>query len=160
MAGLASDARMLLSQAIPLVCEHRDFWARNILMDGATVRVVDWDRAQFDSLPLCDLYDLVHTLTFWAIGTQGQEVRQDEMLRAAYSPGGILSEVVGRCIRSYCARLRIPAEWGRVMLPVFLIRQALMHAEHWHSDLAFPMLQTALRVLESPQDFHIAFGLE
>ncbi len=101
---------------------------------------------------------IVVALSFWAIGTRGEEVRQEEMLRAAYAPCGILAETVARCLGEYCATVGLPPVWGRVLLPAFQFGQVLMHAEHWDSALARPMLEIAIRFLRRPEDFPAAFG--
>ncbi|MGH9775420.1 MAG: phosphotransferase [Candidatus Acidiferrales bacterium] len=50
----------LLGLVLPFIFRHGDYWPGNLLFDRAGARitgVIDWDRAQPDSLPLLDLLD-------------------------------------------------------------------------------------------------------
>lgn len=159
LTSLRADALELAGQRVPLVCEHRDFWAKNILADGAFTRVVDWDLAASGRLPLGDLYELVHSLGFILTGDQEKLERPGEMLQAAYGGRGAFSRAVGLSLDAYCARLRIPREWGRILLPLLMVRKALLHAEHFRSGMAPQWLAIGVRFLEAPTRFPVALGL-
>ena len=60
-AFVALESRLAASVGdLPLVWEHGDFWADNVVTVGGRLRaVLDWDTASADSLPLLDLYDLL-----------------------------------------------------------------------------------------------------
>ncbi len=155
---LAAATARLAGQRLPLVCEHRDFWAKNILLDRDTVRVVDWDLAQFDRLPLGDLYALIHSLAFILVGDPGDLTRAEPMLHLAYGGTGLFSQAVDAVIGRYRAGLGIPPEWGRLLLPLSVARQALLHAEHFHSGMDARWLEVAVCYLGAPDRFPAAVG--
>jgi SAM-dependent methyltransferase/aminoglycoside phosphotransferase (APT) family kinase protein len=54
--------RALAGMRLPLVFRHGDYWPGNLFFDAKAERitgVIDWDRAQPESLPLLDLLDTV-----------------------------------------------------------------------------------------------------
>ncbi|HHX40684.1 MAG TPA: methyltransferase domain-containing protein [Armatimonadetes bacterium] len=159
LASLKEDALRLVGQRIPLVCEHRDFWAKNILMDGTTIRVVDWDLAASDRLPLGDLFELIHSLAFILTGDQEKLERTGDMLTMAYGGHGTFSRAVRLSLDAYCARLRIPREWGRVLLPLLMLRKAVLHVDHFRSGMAPRWLTVGVRFLEAPTRFPVILGL-
>jgi SAM-dependent methyltransferase/aminoglycoside phosphotransferase (APT) family kinase protein len=67
-AGISSEklnqqlSRVLVGMRLPLVFRHGDYWPGNLFFDAKAERitgVIDWDRAESESLPLLDLLDTV-----------------------------------------------------------------------------------------------------
>lgn len=56
----------LKGQRIPLVCEHGDYWAGNILVDKSQISILDWQNACFNCPPLFDaaFFIISYTLGF------------------------------------------------------------------------------------------------
>lgn len=151
------EAESLLGERLPLVCEHRDFQTRNILLDGRTLRVVGWDLAVFDSLPLGDFYELVHSLAF-QLADDGRMERPGEMLSLAYGGQGEFSRAVGFCLRAYCDRLGLSPNWGSIVLPLLMARKALLHKEQFASGMDGHWTAVGLRYLEAPEEFPVLLG--
>lgn len=58
---LSAAAREASSRTVPLVRRHGDFWAGNVLYDGDTIGVVDWEHSRAASRPWQDLFMLLST---------------------------------------------------------------------------------------------------
>lgn len=155
LSRLAADAKTLLGKRLPLVCEHGDFGDKNILLEGRRVHVVDWEFGRFGALPLGDLYELIHALAWRIDGDRGWMEQTGEMLRRAYGGKGTFSRAVRRCLERYGAQLGIAPEVGAVLLPVYLTRKAVQHAERGATGKEYPLMSIGVRLLESPADFPV-----
>ena len=81
------------------------------------------------------------------------------MLTMAYGGHGTFSRAVRLSLDAYCARLRIPREWGRVLLPLLMLRKAVLHVDHFRSGMAPRWLTVGVRFLEAPTRFPVILGL-
>ncbi|MBI3946423.1 MAG: hypothetical protein HY321_10930 [Armatimonadetes bacterium] len=156
LAGLATDAEMLLGERLPLVCAHGDGGAGSFLLDGSSVRVVGWDLALFDQLPLGDAYDLIYSLALALGGADGDPQDAGGALAVAFGGQGVFSQAVSLALHGYCARLGIRTEWGRVILPLQMARKARLHCERFRSGAEHRWLAAGIRYLDYPLDYPAA----
>ena len=94
-------------EELPLVWEHRDFAPWNVLVDNGSLRVLDWDSAEPQGLPLTDLIYFLTHLTLCL--EQGNRSRCEcdaygKMLDVTSFTG----RVVNSCITRYLAATGIP----------------------------------------------------
>jgi hypothetical protein len=89
---------------IPFTLQHGDFQPANLLLDREAVRVIDWEWAVPQGLPLIDLFNLAFE-AFRLRRTLGRHrggLPDFELLAAAFQPGGRES----RWIAGWVARFR------------------------------------------------------
>jgi hypothetical protein len=88
---------------LPLVCEHRDCSPWNVLYDGGSVALVDWESSEPRGLPGLDL---VYFLTYAALFVeQTMDAGRAETYARTLDPRSTVGAVVRACEESYCARL-------------------------------------------------------
>jgi hypothetical protein len=114
--------RLSYLDALPLVCEQRDFSPWNLLIDprGALV-VLDWESAELGGLPSLDLHYFLTYLAFFHDGAleSGQLL---ESYRAAADPSTFTGRIQHECLDLYCNRLRLnPATLGPLRILTWLV---------------------------------------
>jgi hypothetical protein len=72
------------AQEVPVVASHNDLSARNLLLGGSQLGVVDWEMARDRDLPLIDFFYMVTDLTAASLGYRGWL----EASRSAFGVGG------------------------------------------------------------------------
>lgn len=107
---LIAETRRLVkpleSIEIPLVFEHGDFSAPNILMgEDGEIGVVDWELAEPQGLPAVDLFFFISYLAFARSRAEKVEEYLDAFRGAFFGPEAWAPQYVAR----YQERLRLPA---------------------------------------------------
>jgi aminoglycoside phosphotransferase (APT) family kinase protein len=106
-AGMLRDAWDIVStlEAMPLVCEHRDFSHWNIFVTPAgELHVLDWESSELQGLPVLDL---LYFLTWLPLASHAGAWHPDlvrhcyRTLRDVSSPTGAVSQ---RCVSLYTSR--------------------------------------------------------
>ena len=109
---------------LPLVCEQRDFSPWNVLIDAAGHWVVlDWESAEADGLPLCDLIYFLAYLTFFRDGAM-ESGRYRKSYRDLLNPQTTSGAIFAECQQRYAAQVLIDAA---VFKPLRLLTW-LLHA--------------------------------
>jgi len=118
---LASKRR---SQRLPLVARQGDFWPRNLIMNGGTLGVVDWERFQPRSAPFSDLFmfPTSYGLSYpWRLGCWAEP---QAAFYATYLGRNWLTRLVREYLLSYCKAMNVSPTLLEVFFPVFLVEQA------------------------------------
>lgn len=143
VAQTAADAAAMSSElTLPLVCEHCDFAAWNIVRDGDRVGVVDWEGAREGPA----VHDALHLITTWlyavylgqGIDDEARCVRELYLAREDRSPA-----VAGamRILGAYLRALEIDSRLVSLMVVSHRVELALRRSE-----------QRRLQVEEAPSD--------
>lgn len=122
-------AQKAQAEQLPLVACQGDFWARNLILNGSTLGVVDWERFQKRSVPFSDLFMFAtsYGLSFpWKLGHWAEPVAA---FRATYLERSWLSQLVREYLLAYCRAMRVSAELLEVFFPVFLAERTLQEKE-------------------------------
>jgi hypothetical protein len=106
----AAERRVATLGRLPLICEHRDFSPWNVLLGrDRQLRVLDWESAEQQGLPLCDLtYFLAYAGFF--LERAMKSGRFVQTYRRLLDPGTRLGSLTSRQISTYCEALSIPRE--------------------------------------------------
>jgi len=120
-----SEEHKLIGERIPIVARQGDFWARNIIINGSYVGVVDWEQCLERSTPFYDLfmfpvsYGLSHP---WRLARWENPV---DAFRATFLHKKWLSQLVRIYFQSYCHSIGISNKLLEIFFFVFLIERAL-----------------------------------
>jgi hypothetical protein len=110
LAGLRSRldrlCERLVGTSVPLVAVHRDLTMSNVLVDGDSVGVVDWEHATEQGLPLTDF---LYAVADAAAAETGYADRV-AAARSCFDPGGARSDVVARLQARLTGVLGLPDE--------------------------------------------------
>jgi hypothetical protein len=114
---------------VPGVFTHNDLGEENVVVDGGGFKVVDWEWAQRDSLPLADLVFFAQRVLRIVDGADSDEEREPHFvdLMLGRAPG---SGVVFRWIREQAALLGLPPEAVGTLVSVALHERAARGAEY------------------------------
>ncbi len=129
---------------LPIVPEQRDFSPWNVLMTDGGLGVVDWESAELDGLPACDL---IYFLTF--LGFFKERVmntgREPETYRLIRDP----STAVGRVVESNLARYGEALGLSHNQIPALRLVTWVLHSRSEYArmcaDLGAPPGMHALR---------------
>jgi hypothetical protein len=107
-ADIERSRRLLQAlDALPVVCEQRDFSPWNVLIDGAgDLVVLDWESAETEGLPALDLIYFLTYLGFF-VEKAIDSGRHREAYRAMRDPESFTGRVWQECVGRYCARVRL-----------------------------------------------------
>lgn len=122
-------AHKLRGERLPLVARQGDFWARNLIVNGNTVGVVDWERFRQRSTPFSDLFMFAtsYGLSYpWKVGRWAEPVAA---FRATYLERSWLAHLVQEYLLAYCQAMQVSPEMLEVFFPVFLAERALEEKE-------------------------------
>ena len=114
-----------IGDAERFVARQCDFWARNIIINGSYVGVVDWEQCLERSTPFYDLfmfpvsYGLSHP---WRLARWENPANA---FRAAFLHKKWLSQLIRKYFQSYCHSMGISKELLEIFFFVFLIERAL-----------------------------------
>ena len=121
----AKLARELKGERVPLAGRQGDFWARNLLVKGDSLGVVDWEGFSERSTPFYDLFLFAasYGLSFpWRLGRWAEP---SAAFRATFREGGWLSDVVRQTLRAYCDSVGVSPRLLELFFYVFLAERAL-----------------------------------
>jgi hypothetical protein len=123
---IARRAAQLPGQRFPLVARHGDYWARNILVDASSVRVIDWDGYEAASPPFHDLlhFALSYGLSFpWRLGRWDEPV---QAFHATLRQSSQLRPLIRRELMRAAQGLGISPALASLFVPVTIAERALM----------------------------------
>jgi aminoglycoside phosphotransferase (APT) family kinase protein len=113
-AATRTCARSLYGLPFPLVWQHRDFKPAHVLLDGTSIRVIDWEGAR-PGPPLCDL---LHFLVHWHGAVRGIPAFPGlARLFFASGQGDRISRAAHQAVKDYMQAVGLDARF----LPVLLV---------------------------------------
>ncbi|HKG12118.1 MAG TPA: hypothetical protein VKB12_02225, partial [Pyrinomonadaceae bacterium] len=124
-ARVAKLALELKGERVPLAGRQGDFWARNLLVKGDSLGVVDWEGFRERSTPFYDLFLFAasYGLTYpWKLGRWAEP---SAAFRATFREGGWLSDVVRQYLRAYCDSAGVSPKLLELFFYAFLAERAL-----------------------------------
>jgi phosphotransferase family enzyme len=143
-------ARLLRGTPVRLAVVHGDYWAGNVLVDGARVTgVVDWERAEVAGLPVWDPFKAVmdaayHLDRYRDVPRRGPaampgwgslgpwegiaDARCATGVRAVLDGAGWFSHLAREALVQAFADAEIPVGWLPVVVPFHLVRE-FVHAD-------------------------------
>jgi hypothetical protein len=97
---------------VPHSAVHGDFWPRNVLHDGASIGVVDWEHFVPAGSPFIDLfhYPLAYGIAYFRRATD------PEAFQKTFRENNRVSRAVQRYLRDYASRVGLPE---KVLEPAF-----------------------------------------
>jgi hypothetical protein len=118
-------ARELKDERVPLVGRQGDFWARNLLVKGDSLGVVDWERFGERSTPFYDLFLFAASYGLSYPWRLGRWAEPSVAFRATFREGGWLSHVVRQYLRAYCDSAGVSPKLLELFFYVFMAERAL-----------------------------------
>lgn len=109
----------LAERPLPLAASHGDFWARNLLLDGAgrVSGVVDWEEAsQQPGPPFVDLFHFALSYGLNALWSSYRRSPPDRAFRRTFLEDNPVSRAVRAMLRSYCSETGLRHE---LLTPLF-----------------------------------------
>lgn len=128
MAQTIRRGRQLRGTELYLAARHGDFWARNLIRNGRSMGVVDWERFAPQRTPFDDLFlfPTSYGLTFpWKLGGWTNPAAA---FRATYLQANDIALLVREYLLQYCRLMGLSPELLEVFFPVFLATRALQEA--------------------------------
>jgi hypothetical protein len=122
-------AHQLPNERLPLVARQGDFWARNLMLSGAMVGVVDWEGFRWRSTPFGDLFLFAtsYGLSYpWKLGRWAEPAAA---FRATYLEVSWLAQLVRDYLLAYCQAMEMSPKLLEIFFPVFLAERALEERE-------------------------------
>ncbi|MEW6009213.1 MAG: hypothetical protein AB1629_06235 [Candidatus Omnitrophota bacterium] len=99
--GIVSSIK---NKRLPLVLSHNDFIPANILINKNELKILDWEYANFEGLPLTDLCNFL----LWAYrDISRREVPPEGFIKDVFFSNCYLGDAVKKSIKSYCQALVI-----------------------------------------------------
>ena len=124
IAGVVRRAEGLRGERFPVMARQGDFWARNLMLNGGRLGVLDWEHYAERSSPFEDLFLFAtsYALSYpWRLGRWAEPAAA---LRAAFGGPGWMARLVRKSLLGHCAGLGVrPALLG-VFFPAFLAARA------------------------------------
>lgn len=117
LASLPRRLREGLGPTVPLVAGHGDFSDANVIVDGGSVGVVDWDEPFGRTLPGCDLFYLFCSLAATRHGLGRREGFERGFAEAFFAPTAISRRFHGAW-ETYRSAVGLP---GGSALPLFAL---------------------------------------
>ncbi|HEX8148584.1 MAG TPA: hypothetical protein VF591_15495 [Pyrinomonadaceae bacterium] len=124
IAGVLRRAEGLRGERFPLVARQGDFWARNLLVCGGRLCVLDWEHYAERAAPFEDLFLFAtsYALSYpWRLGRWAEPAAA---LRAAFKGTGWMARLVRRSLLGHCAGLGVRPALLEVFFPAFLAARA------------------------------------
>ena len=106
---------------------HGDFQSGNILLDGDSIAVIDWEFGAITGLPLMDVFSFLRRMYARSRGLEEIDGHLDDYLEAfeeVFFKGGDFAKVSAEYVCRACKKLDICPEWIDVLFPMFLITEA------------------------------------
>lgn len=124
---LAERVIGLVQRPLALVFNHGDFRPGNILVDGSSIQVIDWEFGASIALPLMDVFSLLARTYARCHGLEEIDDYLEDYLAAFeavfFKDGpfaGLTAEYVGRA----CQALDVDPAWVNVLFALFLVTEA------------------------------------
>lgn len=131
IADLLRQADAMAGLSLRLAACHGDFWARNLLVDGSQLGVIDWDGYRASALTFEDLFHFVISYGqgfAWNLGRWADPVAA---FRATFARSGPMEHAINTALRTHSSRHSVPPEALGVLFPAFLAKRALARGESW-----------------------------
>ncbi|HEV2863852.1 MAG TPA: hypothetical protein VGX48_22845 [Pyrinomonadaceae bacterium] len=125
VAEVLRKAHALRGERVPVVARQGDFWARNLMVKGDALAVLDWENYAEAADPFSDLFLFTtsYGLSYpWRVGRWAEPA---VAFRATYLRGGWMSRLVRRHLFGYCASMGLSRKLLEVFFPAFLAGRAL-----------------------------------
>jgi hypothetical protein len=125
IAQVKKLTRELKDERVPLVARQGDFWARNLILQGDTIGVVDWESFREESTPFSDLFLFAtsYALSYpWRLGRWAEPA---VAFRAAYLEPSWFAQLTRRHLLAHCREMEMSPKLLEIFFPVFLAERAL-----------------------------------
>lgn len=124
---IEQQIRDLARLPLPLVFKHGDFQPGNILVDGDTIAVIDWEFGQARTLPLLDIFGfLARTHARW-YGLEEMDGDLEDYLAGfeeTFFAGGSFAAIAADYIARACMALGIDMAWVPLLFALFVVTEA------------------------------------
>lgn len=125
-AALAAKlARDLKGERVLLAGRQGDFWARNLLVKGDSLGVVDWEGFRERSTPFYDLFLFAASYGLSYPWRLGRWAEPSVAFNATFREGGWMSGVVREYLHAYCDSAGVSPRLLELFFYVFLAERAL-----------------------------------
>jgi Ser/Thr protein kinase RdoA (MazF antagonist) len=125
----AKQVTALSQHPLPLVFNHGDFRPGNILLDGHSIQVIDWEFGASTALPLLDVFfflSRLHARVYYD-GLEDIDGHLEDYLtafEAVFFEEGIFADLTAEYVERACQALDMNPAWVSVLLTMFLINEA------------------------------------
>lgn len=136
---------------LPLRFNHGDFQPGNILLDGNSINVIDWEFGKLTGLPLMDVFSFLARTYARCHGLEEIDGDLDDYLaafEAVFFDGGSFAELTTDYVRRVCLALDIDPAWTSVLFSLFLV----IEANKYHAFLSQRADRGYVYLLRSRQD--------
>jgi hypothetical protein len=125
IAGVVRRAGELKGERFPVVARQGDFWARNLMLDGVRLGVLDWEHYAERAAPFDDLFLFATSYALSYPWRLGRWAEPSVALRAAFTGSGWMARLVRKSLLGHCAELGVRPALLEVFFPAFLAARAL-----------------------------------
>lgn len=109
---------------------HGDFQAGNILLDGDSPAVIDWEFGAIAGWPLMDIFGFLRRMYAKSRGLEeidGDLAEYLSAFEAVFFEGGDFAEISAEYVYRACEELDIHPKWIEVLFPMFLVTEAIKY---------------------------------
>jgi len=124
---LAERVIELVQRPLPLVFNHGDFRPGNILVDGRSIQVIDWEFGASIALPLMDIFSLLARTYARCHGLEEIDGYLEDYLaafEAVFFEDGPFAGLTAEYVDRACQALDIAPAWVNVLFALFLVTEA------------------------------------
>jgi len=112
---------------LPLVFNHGDFRPGNILVDGRSIQVIDWEFGAPEALPLLDVFSFLARSYARCRGLEEIDGYLEDYLaafEAVFFEGGTFAGLTAAYVDRSCQVLGIDPAWVEALFALFLVVEA------------------------------------
>jgi hypothetical protein len=125
IADVLRKAHDVRGEAFPLVARQGDFWARNLIVRGEALGVLDWEAYAERGAPFTDLFLFATSYGLSYPWRLGRWAEPEAAFRATFFGEGWMARLVRKHFLGYCGELGVSPMLLEVFFPAFLAAQAL-----------------------------------
>lgn len=122
---ICRKARELENEPLPVVASQGDFWARNLILQGSRLGVIDWESYGERASPFADLFLFTTSYGLSYPWQLGRWAEPSAAFRSTYASNGWMARIVSRHLREFCARSRISSKLLEVCFAAFAAQRAI-----------------------------------
>ena len=129
---LAERSAELTRVPLPLVFAHGDLGPGNVLLDGASMLVIDWEFGERAALPLMDVFSLVARTYACCHGLEEIDGYLEDYLaafEAVFLEDGPFTALTTRYVGLACQALGVDSAWVSVLFGLYLVTEANRYYE-------------------------------
>ena len=129
---LAERSAELTRVPLPLVFAHGDLGPGNVLLDGASMLVIDWEFGERAALPLLDVFSLVARACACCHGLEEIDGYLEDYLaafEAVFLEGGPFAALTARYVGLACQALDVDPAWVSALFGLYLVTEANRYHE-------------------------------